>query len=1123
MPESQQHLLIVDSDAPSLRVLEVMLRKAGFHVACATDLAEAQAYLASATPDLIVSEVFYTSAQPGVTEAARPTGGYDLLRMVRASTRFENTAFVFVTALTDVESKIAGLELGADEFLTKPIFAKEIVARLRLILQRRSHNKLTQAAAGDRTRFAGQLADMGVVDLLQTVEISRKSGAIALADLENQVGTIYFKDGSVVDAQLGILQGERAIYRFLTWLDGNFEVTFRDIPNERRITTSTQAVLMEGLRRLDEWNRLCEQLPPLGHRLDFDMAQVRRRLGDVPDEYNDLLRLLDGKRTALQVIDASGVADLEALAQLAKLYFEGLLQDRGPAEGAGAEAVAATAARAVGGNVNPAHETVSFEEAFDGVPSRVTESEHLEQLRMPASPPVATITPGSSDTSLSTEPKQTSPHAAKVTAPQRLAIRPPITVPAVITPRRLKPNTAPLGQEPLRSARNPLDSLSPPISGATPRTITSKAAEIARAALKANDEFESDTATRQIVPLGMPKAASLMPGMAGMSQGQMLLAQLARTAAPSGDEPLQRVTITPRARRTGAPLAGDGVPVAIGLAHAQGGSGEISSPRQSRRRSALIDAAIVQAAVEPSGAIARSAGLVEHEVNEFSSTEVTEEMTDPGLGKLLRPRGLAQPRLLPAPLMPQTVANLPMPAPPVPWTPPSREEIVPGISNPPGGGVAQAAGAIDPEAVTAAREQAAAAAAAREQAAVAAREQAAAAAREQAAAAAREQAAAAAREQAAAAAREQAAAAAREQAAAAAREQAAAAAREQAAAAAREQAAAEAAARDLAAVASTSAMKATPLAQALQFEEVFSNLGVDDHALTTADVVEVAEQTPALSRTRTSEHSAVTELSVSRVAPRAPTATDIAVPRTRTRARESTGTSAYLASTPRRWPMVLLGAICLVAVAVAALWLQARGGRAATSDQPVAVPSNLQDAASGGAGLALPDAATPDPIVDAMASPKDAAIAIVPPPVDAAIADAPPPTTDREIELEDSGDAGTTEPYRKHLSEARARLEQSDLPRARLAIEKSLAAKRTARALLVKADILRRQGENTKALATIDEALAMSSNYANAWDARGRLLWSLGRKAEARAAWGEYLKRKPTGDTAERIREIIGP
>src|SRR5688572_8846541 len=312
---SKQSLLLVDGDTRSMRVLEVSLRKAGFTVTTAVSVNDALDKLELHTPDLIISETTFPDGD-----------GFELPRRVRATPDWADIPFIFLTAEGSIENKIKGLELGVDDYLTKPIYIKEIVTRINILLQKRQRLRFEERKDG-HTRFAGRVADMPVVDVIQTIEISRKSGVIQFTGDRGRQATIYFRDGRVIDAEAGALQGEDAIYRLLTWNEGEFEVVFRTVRRREVITTSSQGLLMEGMRRLDEWSRLLEQLPPLTHRFEVDAAELSTRLGDVPDDNNSILRLMDGKRTLTEVIDASDMGDLECLQAISRLYFEDLLID----------------------------------------------------------------------------------------------------------------------------------------------------------------------------------------------------------------------------------------------------------------------------------------------------------------------------------------------------------------------------------------------------------------------------------------------------------------------------------------------------------------------------------------------------------------------------------------------------------------------------------------------------------------------------------------------------------------------------------------------------------------------------------------------------------------------------
>jgi len=314
---ARHNLLIVDGDPRNRRVLEVSLRKAGFSITPAESAEEALEFLDHAEPDLIISD----TRLPG-------DDGFSFCTKVKENDRWAAIPFIFLTSAKAIEDKVRGLELGVDDYLTKPIYIKEITTRVAMLLQRKQRERLERKDA--RTKFSGQLADMAVVDLLQTIEISRKSGTIQLTTDLGQA-TLWFRDGGVIDAEMGRLTGENAVYRLLGINDGLFEVEFKPVNRSQVITVGTQALLMEGMRRVDEWSRLMEQLPPLDAVLTTDNAQLAERSTDdsISSEQLRFLRYFDSRRTILEVVDESGQDDIEALTTISQFFFEGLLTPAG--------------------------------------------------------------------------------------------------------------------------------------------------------------------------------------------------------------------------------------------------------------------------------------------------------------------------------------------------------------------------------------------------------------------------------------------------------------------------------------------------------------------------------------------------------------------------------------------------------------------------------------------------------------------------------------------------------------------------------------------------------------------------------------------------------------------------
>jgi CheY-like chemotaxis protein len=312
---AKKTVLLVDADPRSLRVLEVSLRKADYNVTCAHDGIAAFEVIEHEAPDLIIADTKLPKLD-----------GYGLVTRLREKAEWASIPVIFLATQRSVEDKIRGLELGVEDYLTKPIFVRELLARVNVVLARKTQETLSdqRPSTTPKTRFAGSIQDMTVVDLLQTFEISCKSGTITFRS-GSRVGYVWFKDGRLVDAEVGALRGEEAVFRLLVWSEADFEVDFGPADREEVVEQTTALLVMEGMRRAEEWGRLIEQLPPLTALFEVDHQRLIDRLNEIPDELNGILRLLDGRRTLMEVVDESPFEDLSTVTTLSKLYVEGLL------------------------------------------------------------------------------------------------------------------------------------------------------------------------------------------------------------------------------------------------------------------------------------------------------------------------------------------------------------------------------------------------------------------------------------------------------------------------------------------------------------------------------------------------------------------------------------------------------------------------------------------------------------------------------------------------------------------------------------------------------------------------------------------------------------------------------
>jgi transposase-like protein len=114
--------------------------------------------------------------------------------------------------------------------------------------------------------FTGTLQDLSVADLIQSLQISGKSGVIVVIH-EGQESRIWCSQGTLVDADSGRLGGEAALYRILSFEQGRVRAELRSVARERTIHASTPSLLLEAAYRKDKsarlWRKLGDSESPL--------------------------------------------------------------------------------------------------------------------------------------------------------------------------------------------------------------------------------------------------------------------------------------------------------------------------------------------------------------------------------------------------------------------------------------------------------------------------------------------------------------------------------------------------------------------------------------------------------------------------------------------------------------------------------------------------------------------------------------------------------------------------------------------------------------------------------------------------------------------------------------------
>lgn len=175
-----------------------------------------------------------------------------------------------------------------------------------------------------RAEFSGSLADMGVADLVQTIQMGRKDAHITLSH-DGVESHIWCQRGEIVDAQSGTLQGEDALYRILAVARGHVVADFSCATRPRSINMSTPRLLLEAASRNGHRERLLRRIGD-SRQVFFVLADVAaRQAADLGPEELDVLSLFDGIRSLDEVLAATELADVQALEIAVRFHEAGVL------------------------------------------------------------------------------------------------------------------------------------------------------------------------------------------------------------------------------------------------------------------------------------------------------------------------------------------------------------------------------------------------------------------------------------------------------------------------------------------------------------------------------------------------------------------------------------------------------------------------------------------------------------------------------------------------------------------------------------------------------------------------------------------------------------------------------
>jgi len=309
--QNSKKIFILDNDKNYISPLIKGFQEAGFQTICWDENQNALDAVKEITPDLIISEVDLSQID-----------SHDFFKELRSIPEYKSTPFIFLSNQKKVDDRIKNIEVGIDDYITKPFYVEEVVSRVKNLLK--EVENLQDEQIETERGFSGNLAEMNLVDLIQTLELGKKSAIIKL-EHQSSTGAVYIANGEVVDANLAGLTPVKAIMRMFTWTIGSFLVDITSSVNpEKKITKSNKELIDIGIRRINDWEQIRQGLPPLNAMV---IKSSNNDYQNLNEEEREIISSLENKIRLCDLIEKSRFDDLKALEIVRGLHQKGYLKE----------------------------------------------------------------------------------------------------------------------------------------------------------------------------------------------------------------------------------------------------------------------------------------------------------------------------------------------------------------------------------------------------------------------------------------------------------------------------------------------------------------------------------------------------------------------------------------------------------------------------------------------------------------------------------------------------------------------------------------------------------------------------------------------------------------------------
>lgn len=297
-------ILLADPDEKLVQELTRALRERGFQVSTVADGSRALEVAVLRHPDLVLFD-----------EKCKLVGPRTFMQILRTNPRTEDIPIVVTGASKDAERARS----MRDGYLKKPFNLDDVLGRITQIFRRLD---AARELKSENREIEGSLKQMGIADLLQILGQNRRSGTLALEAGDDR-GEIFLSEGKPVNARSGATEGDKALFRLITWKEGSFAFVPATYSGATRIRRGMEEALLEGMRQADEAAAMLARLPDPAARIK--LASDAAILGEQHPVVAEVVRVLTETHSIKELLDLASAPDYEVLASVVALLDKGIV------------------------------------------------------------------------------------------------------------------------------------------------------------------------------------------------------------------------------------------------------------------------------------------------------------------------------------------------------------------------------------------------------------------------------------------------------------------------------------------------------------------------------------------------------------------------------------------------------------------------------------------------------------------------------------------------------------------------------------------------------------------------------------------------------------------------------